>query len=100
MAEDFFNKGFLVWLKSVDIEITGKGMELVMTVIGILAPVLGMARHVFGIDISQQNLGLGFVFNDKNSMGFKKHSFWNLLPDNKASSPLLLAPSGQVLALS
>lgn len=75
-------------------------MELVMKVIGILFPVLGMARYVFGIDISQQDLRSGFVFNDKNSMGFEKQLFWNPLPDNKASSPLLFTPFGPVSALS
>jgi hypothetical protein len=84
----------------VDNDITGKGMELVMKVIGILIPVLGMVRHVFGIDISQQSLRPGFVFNDKNSIGFKKHLLWNLLPDNKASSPLLSTPFGQASAIS
>jgi hypothetical protein len=81
---------------------TGKGMELVMKLVGILIPGLEMARYVFGIDTSQQNRSLGFVFKDKISKGFysREHLLWNLLPDNKASSPLLFTPSCQVLVLS
>ena len=67
-------------------------MELVTKLIGILIPVFGMARYVFWVEISQQSRNSGFVFNDKISKGFylKKHLLWNLLPDNKASSPLFI----------
>jgi hypothetical protein len=66
-------------------------MELVTKLIWVLIPVLGMARYVFWVEISQQNRGFGFVFKDKISKGFdfKKHLLSNLLPDNKASSPSL-----------
>jgi len=93
----FYKQGFIRLVKHSGN--TGKGMELVMKLIGILIPGLGMARYVFGVDISQQNRSPGFVFTDRISKGLKKHLLWNLLPDNKASSsPLLFTPSCQILA--
>lgn len=75
-------------------------MEMILKVIGILFPGLEMAGYVFGVDTSQQSLCAGFVFKDKTSKGFRKQLLWNLLPDNKASSPMLFTPSGQIMALS
>jgi hypothetical protein len=73
-------------------------MELVLKIVGIFIPGLEIARYVFGIDISQQNRSLGFVFNDKISKGFNEHVCGNLLPDNTTSS--LFTPSCRSLVLS
>jgi hypothetical protein len=91
-------KGLMVWLTTMNTRNTGKGMELVLKMIGILIPALEIARYVFGIDISQQNRSPGFVFNDKISKGFNRHILGNLLPDNTTSS--LFTPSCRALSLS
>ncbi len=101
-AEDFMNEGTIGLVRNSGSRGSGKSMELVTKLIAILIPVFGMARYVFWLEISQQSRSFGFVFKDKISKGFylMKHLFWNLLPDNKASSPLLFTPPCQVLAFS
>jgi hypothetical protein len=101
-AEDFKYRGFISLVNTMALGNLGKGMKMVMKLIGILIPALEMARYVFWIDTSQQNRSHGFVFKDKISKGFcfKKPLLWNVLPDNKASSPLFFTPSCQTLALS
>ena len=77
-------------------------MELVMKLIGILIPGLKVSRNVFGIDNSQQNRNVGFVFIDIISKGFfpRRSLLLNLRPESKAFPPLLFTPPCQVLALS
>ena len=96
------NEGIIGLVRNSGSRGSGKSMELVTKLIWILIPVFGMARYVFWVEISQQSRSFGFVFKDKISKGyhFKKHSLCSLLPDNKASSPLLFTPPGQVLAFS
>jgi hypothetical protein len=91
-------KGLMVKSKTVDTGNAGKGIELVLNMIGILIPGLEVARYVFGIDITQQNRRDGFVFNDNNSKGFNRHILGNLLPDNTTSS--LFTPSCRASVLS
>ena len=81
---------------------SGKGMELVMKLIGILIPGLDVSRYAFGIDNSQQNRTHGFVFKDKILKGFYsiRPSLLNLRPDDSAFSRLLFAPPCQGLASS
>ena len=100
---EIFEKGTVsAWSNTVALGNSGKGMELVMKLIGILIPGLEVSRNVIGIDNSQQNRNNGFVFNDKISNGgySRRPLLLNLLPDNTIFSRLLFSPPCQVLSLS
>jgi hypothetical protein len=81
---------------------SGKAMELVAKIIGILIPHSEFSRVPFGIDNSEQSRDYGFVFIDKSSIG-PDHSGslpLNLQSGDRLCFPLLSRPHPQVLAES